>query len=44
MDLIKNTKVNIKAIFDSQDYERNALQNLRRWLTTPFRVAIAFNK
>ena len=27
-----------KAIFDSQEYERNALPNLRRWLTTSSRV------
>ena len=27
-----------KAIFDSQESERNALPNLRRWLTTSSRV------
>ena len=26
------------AIFDSQEYERNVLPNLRRWLTTSSRV------
>ena len=31
-------KLKNKAIFDSQEYERNALPNLRRWLTTSSRV------
>ena len=32
--------IQLKAIFDSQEYERNALPNLRRWLTTSSRVII----
>ena len=31
-------KLKNKAIFDSQEYERNAVPNLRRWLTTSSRV------
>ena len=33
-------KLKKQAIFDSQEYERNVLTNLRRWLTTSSRLII----
>ena len=38
--MIQNHTIFYKAIFCSQEYERNALPNLRCWLTTSSRVII----